>query len=127
MTFSRLRDSRVHGQAWAQGSNQRGGQEEDADTASDLDGSSNHVWVPGWWVDYLHAAAEALDTRPRGDTIAAPTFQASFLRRASACSVCGERALESMERFTRLFSKEIENAISRVSLLCKLRRSSLLT
>lgn len=87
----------------------------DYDTSSSLRNGSG-AYPKKWWTEFMRASSTALENQPHGSTVTHPVLLNQALKKASACSVCRERAFDEMTQFLAVYAAEIESATAEVSI-----------
>ena len=70
------------------------------------------LWVPHWWITYLHRALQLLKDRPRGGTVISPDLLEYFFDCAGICPDCQEEGKATLRNFSSALAKEVEKAIA---------------
>jgi hypothetical protein len=86
-----------------------------------------NLWVPHWWITYLHKALELLQDRPRGRTVVSPDLLEIFFDSTAFCPDCQEEGRAALRKFSSALAKEVEKAIAQARAINLLTRIPLLT
>ena len=65
-----------------------------------------------WWREYIYEAARRLTKRPWGTTVTSGDFFDQALEDGSKCRVCKKNLDYDFRKFTQIFARKIEDAVS---------------
>ncbi|KAF5351354.1 hypothetical protein D9758_008044 [Tetrapyrgos nigripes] len=78
--------------------------------------NGHSISARSWWIDYMKAAAVALQERPCGATVKDPELLNNVFRKAAHCTLCRESVFTEMTEFCEIFAREVDRATELVNL-----------